>query len=121
MRQKLQNFLDSHNYILFKEVTYVYKTFYNKEREEHRLNNPAQEWHDGSKRWFVNGEFHRLDGPAREWNDGSKCWYVNGKRHRLDGPAEEWSNGDKAWYVNGEEIKEENYPKYVKEYLETKA
>lgn len=67
----------------------------------HRLNEPAEEWPDGTKRWFINNLLHRKDGPAEEWADGSKLWYQNGKRHREDGPAVEWSSGATGWYLNG--------------------
>ena len=140
MKQKLQNFLNSGDYIEFKEVHWHHKSFYNKERKRHRLDGPAyegaggykrwyidgklhrldgpaQEYSDGSKNWYVNGKRHRLDGPAYEDVDGSKCWWVNGERHRLDGPAYKHSNGTKAWYVDNKKIKEENYPRAVEEYL----
>ena len=34
--------------------------------------------HHNVKEWYVNGKLHREDGPAVEWEDGSKSWYVNG-------------------------------------------
>jgi hypothetical protein len=55
---------------------------------------------DGTKEWFLNGEFHREDGPAVEWIDGSKFWYKDGKEHREDGPAVEWHDGNKEWFLN---------------------
>ena len=142
MKQKLQNFLNSHNYILFKEYGH-HKTFHNKEGEYHRLDGPAMEWssgENGTKEWCLNGKRHRLDGPAMEWEDGTKqwffddklhrldgpaCeysnggkeWYVNGKEHRLDGPTLEYIDGSKFWYVDGIEINKEDYPKAVKQYL----
>ena len=39
---------------------------------------------DGTKEWYINGEYHREDGPAIEWADGYKEWYLNGKLHRED-------------------------------------
>jgi hypothetical protein len=56
---------------------------------------------DGSRYWYLNGQYHREDGPALELDDGSRYWYLNGKRHREDGPAVEESNGTKYWYLNG--------------------
>ena len=56
---------------------------------------------DGTKCWFLNGEYHREDGPAIENTDGSKAWYLNGKRHREDGPAAEWTTGTKDWWLHG--------------------
>ena len=70
------------------------------ESDYHRIDGPAVEWLDGSKRWFVDGEQHRLDGPAVEDTDGSKYWFVNGYRHRIDGPAIIGTDGSKQWYVN---------------------
>ena len=117
MKQKLQNFLNSGDHILFKEIG-DHKTFYNKKREEHRLDGPACEYTEGSKKWYVNGKRHRLDGPAIERNDGFKFWFVNGKCHKLDGPALEYAIiGRKVWYINDIEVNKEDYPKAVKEYL----
>ena len=28
--------------------------------------------------WYLNGKRHREDGPANEWADGTKSWWVNG-------------------------------------------
>jgi len=59
---------------------------------------------DGTKWWYLNGNFHREDGPAIELANGEKRWYLNGKRHREDGPAIEYSNGAKCWYLNGKRL-----------------
>ena len=67
----------------------------------HRTDGPAVEYDDGSKEWYVNGQYHRTDGPAIERADGSKCWYVNGRIHRTDGPAIEYADGTKEWWVGG--------------------
>lgn len=48
----------------------------------------------------ANWVLHRLDGPAVELIDGTKKWCVNDKFHRLDGPAIEWSDGDKEYWIN---------------------
>jgi hypothetical protein len=66
----------------------------------HREDGPAREWDDGSKEWFLNGQLHRTDGPAIEYVDGSKAWYRNGKLHREDGPAKEYVDGTKQWWLN---------------------
>ena len=42
-------------------------------------------------------------------SNGSKYWYLNGQYHREDGPAIEGSNGDKYWYLNGTEYTEKEY------------
>ena len=34
---------------------------------------------DGTKRWFLGGDYHREDGPAYEEPDGTKAWFLNGK------------------------------------------
>ena len=33
----------------------------------------------GTKSWFLNDRLHREDGPAIEWADGSKSWWINGE------------------------------------------
>lgn len=65
--------------------------------------NPALEFADGEKRWYINGILHRTDDkPAIEFLDGDKHWYINGVLQRDgDRPAIERKNGDKYWYVNG--------------------
>ena len=34
---------------------------------------------NGTKHWYLNGEYHREDGPAIEWPDGSMHWLLNGE------------------------------------------
>jgi len=75
----------------------------------HRLDGPAVECADGSKRWYQNGKCHRLDGPACEYANGDKAWYQNGTLHRLDGPAIDDADGYKEWYIDGEELTEEEF------------
>ena len=58
---------------------------------------------DGTKYWFLNGEYHREDGPAIEYPDGTKEWRLNGEYHREDGPAYENPDGTKYWLLNGNE------------------
>jgi hypothetical protein len=59
---------------------------------------------DGSKYWFLNGDYHREDGPAIEVSDGSKYWFLYGERHREDGPAVELIDGSKFWYLNNVKV-----------------
>ena len=61
-------------------------------------------YEDGTKAWYLNGEYHRTDGPAIEFTNGDKQWFKNGKRHRTDGPVIEFANGNKYWYLNGERV-----------------
>ena len=70
----------------------------------HRIDGPAIEYADGTKHWYVNGKLHRIDGPAVEWPDGTKLWYINGQRHREDGPAIERASGTKHWFLNDKEF-----------------
>jgi hypothetical protein len=72
----------------------------------HREVEPAIEYSDGTKEWWLNGQRHREDGPAVEYSDGRKYWYINGKLHREDGPAVEFTNGLKSWWLNGIEYTE---------------
>ena len=44
------------------------------------------------------GQLHRLDGPAMETHDGTKRWYMNDMRHRGDGPAVEFLSGQVEWW-----------------------
>ena len=46
---------------------------------------------------------------VKVWADGSKFWYLNGEYHREDGPAIEWADGDKFWWLNDEEVTEEEH------------
>ena len=66
----------------------------------HREDGPAVELTDGTKKWYINGKFHREHGPAVELTDGTKKWYINGKLHRLDGPAVIYDNGSHTWFIN---------------------
>jgi hypothetical protein len=77
----------------------------------HRKNGPAIEYSDGTKYWYLNGRRHREDGPAVEYSDGTKYWYLDGKLHREDGPAIEYPNGAKYWYLNGQKLTKEEWIK----------
>lgn len=76
----------------------------NEEGQLHRENEPAIEYSNGTKYWYLNGRLHRENSPAVEWANGDKTWYLNGKVHRKDGPAVERSNGINRWFLNGEEV-----------------
>ena len=73
----------------------------------HREDGPALELYDGSRYWYLNGKRHRDDGPALELDDGTKYWYLNGKLHREDGPAIEESSGSRYWFLNGQRHRED--------------
>ena len=79
----------------------------------HRIDGPAVEHADGSKKWFIHGDLHREDGPAIEWRSGNKEWYVNDELHRIDGPAVEYVNGTKKWYLEDINYIEEEYWKAI--------
>ena len=81
----------------------------------HRLDGPAIEYPDGTKQWYQNDQLHRLDGPAFEWSDGSEEWYQWGKPHRLDGPAREWLDGTKQWWIEGKKYSEQDFNQKVEE------
>jgi hypothetical protein len=75
----------------------------------HREDGPACEYSNGDKEWCLNGELHREDGPAVELGNGNKTWWLNGKRHREEGPAIEYPNGYKEWYLNGDLLTEKEH------------
>jgi len=56
-----------------------------------------------------NKVLHRLDGPAVEYVDGSKRWWVEGQRHRLDGPAIEYADGHKEYWIHDVHILLEDF------------
>ncbi len=74
------------------------------------------EYADGTKEWFLNGEYHRTDGPAIEYPNGIKWWYLNGERHRTDGPAIEYPDGRRYWYLNYKQYTKEEHFQYVAEH-----
>ena len=80
------------------------------------------EYTNGSKEWYLNGNYHRTDGPAVEYSTGFKEWWINGELHRTDGPAVEWKNGHKQWFLNGIEANPlffeiPNCEKYIDYYM----
>jgi hypothetical protein len=60
--------------------------------------------HNGTVRWFLNGQMHRDDGPAVICANGNQLWYKFGEQHRIDGPAVVLANGDKAWFLEGRNV-----------------
>ena len=59
-------------------------------------------------------KLHREDGPAIELANGSKFWFLNGEYHREDGPAVEGSDGSKYWYLNGISLTKKEFNQRVK-------
>ena len=55
---------------------------------------------------------------VKVWADGSKFWYLNGEYHREDGPAIEWADGDKFWWLNDEEVTEEEHKRMTSKVIE---
>ena len=82
--------------------------------EYHREGGPAIERFNGTKSWYLNGKLHREGGPAIEYADGERYWYLNGKRHREGGPAIEYPDGTKEWYLNGKKFSFEDYIQELK-------
>ena len=99
---------------VYNEGGFVYKEWYNLDRQLHREDGPACEWNDGTKHWYQNGKLHRTDGPAVEWNHGTKMWYINGQLHREDGPAIEDINEYKSWWLNNEKLTEQEFNEMIK-------
>lgn len=46
---------------------------------------------------------------VKVYPDGSKFWYLNGNFHREDGPAIEYANVSKFWYLNGNRLTEQEF------------
>ncbi|NVM34035.1 MAG: hypothetical protein HWN81_00470 [Candidatus Lokiarchaeota archaeon] len=92
--------------------------YYNRNKKLHRLDEPAIEYADSCKAWYVKGKRHRLDGPAIEYANGYREWYVEGKLHRLDGPAIECASSHKEWWIDGEELTYEEFENYRSEVFE---
>ena len=96
---------------------YGTKIWINKDGKIHREGNqPAIEYVDGYKAWYINGELHRdNDEPAAE-DHGYKAWFKNGSRHRVKGAAIEYPNGTKSWYLNDKYIEcksQKEFKKYL--------
>jgi hypothetical protein len=86
--------------------------------QRHRKDGFALEYVDGSKFWYLNGHYHREDGPAVEYANGDKEWWLRGNLHRTDGPALEWADGDKSWWINGQRLTEEEFNKRTQPHKE---
>lgn len=65
-------------------------------------------WHTDTGVFYykdnTKSKFHRVDGPAQIYHNGDKLWRRNHKIHRLDGPAIEWGDGAKEWCIDGRDI-----------------
>ena len=48
-----------------------------------------------------------------EYTNGTKYWYMNGQYHRIDGPAIEYADGSKSWYINGKYYSEQSFNEYI--------
>ncbi len=79
---------------------YGTKMWRNAKGQLHRLDGPASEWVNGSKKWYKDGRLHRLDGPAVVFFNGYIEWRIEGKLHREDGPAVVFAGGNKQWWLN---------------------
>lgn len=53
--------------------------YYNEQGQLHRVDGPAVEWPDGSKKWYLNGNLHSVEGPAILFGDGSTQYAIEGK------------------------------------------
>jgi hypothetical protein len=72
---------------------------------------------DGTKIWYLDGQYHRLDGPAVEYADGGRSWFQYSKLHREDGPACIWQNGNQFWYWDDKYVpvkSQEEFEKWIK-------
>ena len=79
----------------------------------HRINEPAVQWPDGAKDWYIVGSAHRLNGPAGEYVD-MIGWYLNSKPHRINGPAIMQTNGPCSWYINCTKYSEADFNRIMK-------
>jgi len=79
---------------------YGTKMWRNAKGQLHRLDGPASEWVNGSKRWYEDGRLHRLDGPAVVFFNGYIEWRLKGNLHCESGPAVVFPKGKKQWWLN---------------------
>jgi hypothetical protein len=63
----------------------------------------------------MNGELHRMDEPAMEYANGDKRWFINSKLHRVDGPAVEYDSGSKEWWIDDKKYFKKDFNKIIKE------
>ena len=60
------------------------KSWYNKEREYHRLDGPAIIFNEWSIEYWIDGHLHREDGPAViYYNGGKEYWEYWKNGHRI--------------------------------------
>jgi len=48
---------------------------------------------------------------VKVYDNGTKSWWLNGQYHREDGPAVECANGYKEWWLNGKYLTEKEFIK----------
>lgn len=82
-------------------------------------------------RWHIKGTntLHNEGEPAIEYKDGSKFWYLHGIYHRLDGPALSYASGIVYYFIDNELFNKKDYWKhpevikyqYLKEHPELEA
>lgn len=63
--------------------------------------------------WYIKSTWvlHNEGEPAAEYSNGDKAWYLHGRQHRLDGPAYEYGFS-KTYYINGVYYDEKEYWKH---------
>ena len=72
----------------------------------------------GTKYWYdENNNLHRVNEPAIEWYDGNKEWWIHGSRHRENGPAIYWINNYKRWFLNNKEYTESEFYLQISKFL----
>jgi len=94
------------NYSRIEVDEYGNKQYLNDEGNYHRLDGPAVEWSNGSKRWYINGNSHRNIDPSSEWWDGEKRWYFKNKLHRIGGLV---SFYDGYWFIHSKSYSKQEY------------
>ena len=94
------------NYSKVEVDEYGDKEYLNDEDENHRLDGPAIEYLNGSKRWLINGNYHRNIDLAEEYSDGEKLWRFKGERHRGGGLC---NSVYKCYYSQGKLYTKQQY------------
>ena len=51
----------------------------NKKVIEDGIEYDVNEWSSGDTYWRLSGEYHRVDNPAIEWANGMRSWWLNGE------------------------------------------
>ena len=92
------------------------KEWHNQKGEQHREDEPAVIFPNGTKEWWLNGKLHREDGPAIEFARGGKQWNINGKCHRINGPAVILWNGVCQYFFNDKVYNYNEWLKKTREY-----